>query len=617
MLAGDIETNPGPVKFPCGLCHRPVANNHRALECDTCNQWYHIRCAGVNPNEYNNFVKAEEQGKTYPWECTACGLPSLSDSFFATDPHGSNRSRIESDSTSEELEEQTINTDHSSQLRILLLNCRGIKSNQKRADLHGLLNTECPDIVLSTETHLDSNIHDAEIFPPDSGYKVMRKDRDRNGGGVFIAYKENLIVTKMPELGKDNESIYVRIQLQNSQTLYIGCYYRPTDSRVETLNNLHGDLHKLMDKDRTPNLIIGGDFNAPSCDWINLSHSPSPNYGTAVNDLILDISRDLGLTQMVESPTREGNTLDLLFCSHPDSALKPVTVPGISDHMAVTMMVRLKPISIRHKPRTVYLFKKENKEQMEKDLEQLKKEYLQNCKKRSVEENWTSFKRGILDCITKNVPTKKIIPGKDLPWLTHHIKKNIQKKKRLFNKAKINKQAYWEKFLQKERQVKKEIRDSYLNYISSLMAEADEGGKRAPKKLWSFLRSRKKETSSVPALQNTNGELITDSQTKAQMLSSQYKSVFTDEDLTRIPSMGAYPHTEAKRLNISLAGVEKQLERLNVKKAVGPDLVPTRILRGYRHHIAPILQDLFQQSLDKKTPQRLENCQHLRSLQKR
>ena len=34
ILSGDIQVQLGPVKFPCGICARPVASNHRVLQCD-------------------------------------------------------------------------------------------------------------------------------------------------------------------------------------------------------------------------------------------------------------------------------------------------------------------------------------------------------------------------------------------------------------------------------------------------------------------------------------------------------------------------------------------------------------------------------------------------------
>jgi hypothetical protein len=33
LQIGDISLNPGPIKYPCGKCYKPVAKNHRALYC--------------------------------------------------------------------------------------------------------------------------------------------------------------------------------------------------------------------------------------------------------------------------------------------------------------------------------------------------------------------------------------------------------------------------------------------------------------------------------------------------------------------------------------------------------------------------------------------------------
>jgi hypothetical protein len=130
------------------------------------------------------------------------------------------------------------------------------------------------------------------------------------------------------------------------------------------------------------------------------------------------------------------------------------------------------------------------------------------------------------------------------------------------------------------------------------MTDTNEGEKRAPKKLWSFIKSRRKDTSNVTALVNNQGNLVTDSKQKADMLSNQYKSVFTEEDHSNMPDMGPSPYDDLAPLHIGLQGVEKQLSKLNDKKATGPDLIPTRVLKEHSDLIAPVLQHLFQQSVD-------------------
>ena len=52
------------------------------------------------------------------------------------------------------------------------------------------------------------------------------------------------------------------------------------------------------------------------------------------------------------------------------------------------------------------------------------------------------------------------------------------------------------------------------------------------------------------------------------------------------------------KIRVTVNGVKNLLLKQNPKKALGPDLVPTRALRDYADEIAPVLQTIFQQSLD-------------------
>ena len=39
-------------KSPCGICHKWVNSNHRALQCGNCHLWIHYRCNGLIFDEY-------------------------------------------------------------------------------------------------------------------------------------------------------------------------------------------------------------------------------------------------------------------------------------------------------------------------------------------------------------------------------------------------------------------------------------------------------------------------------------------------------------------------------------------------------------------------------------
>lgn len=76
-LSGDVAINPGPqtaasntTKDKCSLCSRTVASNHRAIECDNCLQWCHIKCGSVTPLKYQQMINLENLS----WLCPKCML---------------------------------------------------------------------------------------------------------------------------------------------------------------------------------------------------------------------------------------------------------------------------------------------------------------------------------------------------------------------------------------------------------------------------------------------------------------------------------------------------------------------------------------------------------------
>ncbi|CAH1255608.1 Hypp1571 [Branchiostoma lanceolatum] len=143
------------------------------------------------------------------------------------------------------------------------------------------------------------------------------------------------------------------------------------------------------------------------------------------------------------------------------------------------------------------------------------------------------------------------------------------------------------------RLTKHKIKRAHNDYLKEILDEALEN----PKKFWQYVKSRKQTASGVAPLSD-HGELVVDGQGKAEILSRQYDSVFTVEDLTTVPELGTSPYPDMPPVEVTLAGVQKLLQGINPAKASGPDLVPCRILRDYATEISPILHIIFNQSLE-------------------
>ena len=65
ILSGDISLNPGPFKYPCSVCGKCVRSNQKALECDGCQLWAHIKCVGVSNTVYNEL----DAKSRFSWHC--------------------------------------------------------------------------------------------------------------------------------------------------------------------------------------------------------------------------------------------------------------------------------------------------------------------------------------------------------------------------------------------------------------------------------------------------------------------------------------------------------------------------------------------------------------------
>jgi hypothetical protein len=48
LLSDDVHINPGPIKYPCTNCKKGKRSNQRAIQCDFCDEWTHMRCIMYN-----------------------------------------------------------------------------------------------------------------------------------------------------------------------------------------------------------------------------------------------------------------------------------------------------------------------------------------------------------------------------------------------------------------------------------------------------------------------------------------------------------------------------------------------------------------------------------------
>ena len=135
--------------------------------------------------------------------------------------------------------------------------------------------------------------------------------------------------------------------------------------------------------------------------------------------------------------------------------------------------------------------------------------------------------------------------------------------------------------------------------MNAILNKSHEHGNNKP--FWKYVKARRNDNIGVAAIKN-NGILYHDSKTKAELLNHQYKSVFTmDDDTDHLPTISHPKYPNIENITISIEGVEKLLDNINIHKASGPDNIPNIILKTCSKEISPALANICQQSLDTGT----------------
>ncbi|CAG2246260.1 unnamed protein product [Mytilus edulis] len=151
--------------------------------------------------------------------------------------------------------------------------------------------------------------------------------------------------------------------------------------------------------------------------------------GTWVDDKIIE---------MVEEPTRESNTLDLIVTNYPNSFIRVETIPGISDDDILFADLKTIPSKQTQKPRKISLYKKAKWDNIKEDLKSINEEITKmNHHDCCTQDMWDYFQNKLENTINTNIPQKTARSKDGNPWITADIKRLIRKRDKHY-KRKIN-----------------------------------------------------------------------------------------------------------------------------------------------------------------------------------
>ena len=464
--------------------------------------------------------------------------------------------------------------------------------NAKRESFWEAVDSCNPDVIVACETWLRPDILSSEVMPP--GYNPpLRRDRSDNHGGVLLATRIGIVASEIP-IHSDCEILATKIETVKGNPLIIVSVYRPTNNDLQYAERICKALYDIATKYPSATLWVCGDFNLPDIDWKSdcvVNH----HYPVALNNCFISTFNDLGLSQIVDFPTRYHNTLDLFLTNRPSLIKECVPLPGVSDHEMVLTISNVIARYQKSVPRKILLWKKCNPDLIRKDIEEFASSFMSsNTLNTPVDNMWSEITTNLHKILETRVPTKLSTIRYNQPWINRQIKQLSRRKKRAYKKARNSrKDNDWFYFNGLKKQMQKDSRNTYHTYISNLIAD---GTDTNSKKFWSFVKSRRCDNSGVAPLFK-DGVLHSGSLAKANILNDQFTSVFTCENSENLPLLGESPHPAVPTFNISCAGVEKLLAGIKSHTASGPDALPAHFLKLGSSELAPIFTLLFNSTL--------------------
>ena len=201
-------------------------------------------------------------------------------------------------------------------------------------------------IMNLTETWLDDTIEEIVEIKGYGVFRCDRKNRVRGGTAIYIHDKiESNVKLKM----SNGKCEVVAVEMPDVQTLNI-VVYRPPGTKSHEFNPILDEIQNLFQnlEKPEPTIILSGDLNFPfvkwkrlpdnSCSWEYKCHANATTDEKQQFEKLLEICNNQFMLQMIEEPTREENTLDLMFTNEINLVTQiEVTKSSYSDHNMIEM----------------------------------------------------------------------------------------------------------------------------------------------------------------------------------------------------------------------------------------------------------------------------------------
>ena len=495
-------------------------------------------------------------------------------------------------------------TEHKS-ITISHVNINSITSPGRLDELSLFTTDNCIDILLLTETKLDSHVN-PDLYALDN-YHIMTRHRNRHGGGVAAYFKSTIATKRLPDLELEGiEWIWSLVKTQ-TDVILICCLYLPPNLTSSLLSDFLDTLTESVSLAQAYNptsLFILGDFNAGN-NYLSETYSAKCSNIFAFETYLKDTVHSLNLIQLIDQPTRitqtTANLRDLILTSNTNIVKDSGVLPPFSqiDHFPTFVTLDLTITS----PKTTY---KRIWNYANMDTDKLSQLLIHtdwdSILDQDVDKAATDFTQTLLAAAAEAIPIKTIrIRAQDKPWVDATLRREIRKRDRLFRLAQRHKTDYhwdnWRRHRNLTTSLNKKLKENHLQSQVNILLLSKKNPHEYHRTLKNMMGRSQAET--IPPLIGPDGIPLTQDSDKADLLGDFFaRQSQLDTDDQPIPrTTPAEPPPTLDTIVITEDEVLGVLNNMDPNKSSGNDNLPAKLLKMSAIIIKTPLTKLFNMSL--------------------
>ena len=658
LLIFDIESNPGPIKFPCGECHKAVRSNQHGIACDDCETWFHTKCIRMSDTLYYAHTSIT------PWTCFSCGIPNFSSTLFKTLPAELVLSTMGSfGPPAPETESLSPHPSLEGISKASSLSCNSVHENSVTSGpLPSPLVYKGPQPLSSTPTHDQPAPPNLNWSSPGQSSEFSSKSQTsyiskpvkcssslRSLTINFQSIREkkaellNILETSEPDIVFGNETWLTsnhhsaeyfpptyHVYRKDRKDGYGGVLLAVKSTLISHQLPVNNDSEAVIVSIKTTKpsepLIAVSLYRTPSCnakERLDQMKSIVTTLDSIKTEGVIWIGGDLNLKDIdwqimkVKQGKRQYSEefYDIFLDKVSDMGLSqmnltPTRGNNILDIFLtnrpclVSRCTTIPPLSDHDIVLTDSKIKAARIKPISRTISVWKKAEWTKMKEKT-----TSFSSELQN--KQHLTVEKIwteISTHLQNMMIQHVptKKSSTKQHQPWintNLKRIARRKY--RAWRKKNQTKHPKDEARFHELKKETRRTNRKCYRQyvrtlveenSNNLYKLIKNKRTDSMGVSPLKR-NGLSFSDSKTKANILNDQFCNAFTREDLSNIPVLENSPHPSMPDILVEENGVKKLLQNLNPRKASGPDKIPCRLLKELASELAPALTLLFNKSL--------------------